>query len=207
MNQAASLFVHRRSIIVALPAIAALGVIAIFAAPTRSQQPAQGDQPAPGPSAQAAGDPAAANAPITPERVAKLEKMLSGCTLVGQFTVNGAGEMKPREERYELSSVKHIQGDMWLVTARIKYGDHDVTVPLPLPIRWAGDTPVITLDKFAVPGMGAYSARVMFYENRYMGYWSAANNDHGGYMFGVIEPPKADAPAETKDAKAEPAAK
>jgi hypothetical protein len=82
---------------------------------------------------------------------------------------------------------------MWLVTARIKYGDHDVTVPLPLPIRWAGDTPMITLDKFTVPGMGAWSARVMFYEGRYMGYWfSAEHPEHGGYLFGKIEPPKGD---------------
>jgi hypothetical protein len=138
----------------------------------------------------------AAEAPITPEQIAKLEKMLSGATLVGQFTVNGRGESRTSPERYELSSVKHMKGDMWLVTARIKYGDHDVTVPLPLPIRWAGDTPMITLDKFTVPGMGAWSARVMFYEGRYMGYWfSAEHPEHGGYLFGKIEPPKGDGSA------------
>jgi hypothetical protein len=147
------------------------------------------------PAAPPAGEQAdpAAEAPITPEQIAKLEKMLSGATLVGQFTVNGRGESRLSPERYELSSVKHMKGDMWLVTARIKYGDHDLTVPLPLPIRWAGDTPVITLDKFTVPGMGAWSARVMFYDGRYMGYWSSAENpDHGGYLFGKIEPPRPD---------------
>jgi hypothetical protein len=135
-------------------------------------------------------DPAVVEAPITPERVAKLEKMLNGCTLVGQFTVNGRGESRTSAERYELSSVKHMKGDMWLITARIAYGDRDVTVPLPLPIRWAGETPVITLDKFGIPGMGSWSARVMFYDGRYMGYWYAADNpEHGGYLFGKIEPP------------------
>ncbi len=134
---------------------------------------------------------AAADAEISPERVAKLEKMLSGATLVGQFTVNGRGEARTSAERYELSSVKHMKGDMWMVTARIAYGDRDVTVPLPLPIRWAGETPVITLDKFGIPGMGSWSARVMFYDGRYMGYWYAADNpEHGGYLFGKIEPPK-----------------
>lgn len=125
-----------------------------------------------------------------------LEKSLSGCTLVGQFTINGRGDMRPSAERYELTSVKHLQGDMWLITARIKYGEHDVTVPLPLPIRWAGDdTPVITLDEFSVPGMGTYSARVMIYKDKYMGYWSA--QDHGGYLFGAVEHPKGqEAPAE-----------
>jgi hypothetical protein len=156
----------------------------------------------PAPAAAPAGEQVApaADAQITAEQITKLEKMLSGATLVGQFTVNGRGESKMSPERYELSSVKHMTGDMWLVTARIKYGDHDVTVPLPLPLRWAGDTPMITLDKFTVPGMGAWSARVMFYEGRYMGYWfSAEHPEHGGYLFGKIEPPKGDgdAPAAT----------
>jgi hypothetical protein len=149
----------------------------------------------------------AVDAPISPEQIAKLEKMLSGATLVGQFTVNGRGESRMSPERYELSSVKHMKGDMWLVTARIKYGDHDLTVPLPLPIRWAGDTPVITLDKFTVPGMGAWSARVMFYDGRYMGYWSSAEHpEHGGYLFGKIEPPKEDGEGDATPA-AEEAAK
>jgi len=148
--------------------------------------------PAAAPAAEGVGQQApAAEAPISPERIAMLEKMLSGATLVGQFTVNGRDEARTSPERYELNSVKHMQGDMWLITARIKYGDHDLTVPLPLPIRWAGDTPIITLDKFTVPGMGAWSARVMFYEGRYMGYWFSADHpEHGGYLFGKIEPPK-----------------
>jgi hypothetical protein len=166
------------------------------AAPTRAQE-----------AAPPAADPTAApeaNAPITPEQIARLEKMLSGATLVGQFTVNGRGEARTSPERYELTSVKHIKGDMWLVTARIAYGDRDITVPLPLPIRWAGDTPVITLDNFGIPGMGSWCARVMFYEDRYMGYWFAADDpDHGGYLFGKIEPPGEKA-AETEDAPAAP---
>jgi hypothetical protein len=141
-----------------------------------------------------------AEAAATQEQIAKLEKMLSGATLVGQFTVNGRDEARTNPERYELRSVKHMQGNTWLVTARIKYGDHDVTVPLPLPIRWAGDTPMITLDKFTVPGMGAWSARVMFYEGRYMGYWfSAEHPEHGGYLFGKIEPPKGGAEGDAEE--------
>jgi hypothetical protein len=141
------------------------------------------------------------------KRNAELEQSLSGATLVGQFTVNGGGDVRPSAERYELVSVKHIEGDMWLITARIKYGPHDVTVPLPLPIRWAGDTPVITLDDFSVPGLGSYSARVMIYDDRYMGYWSA--KDHGGYLFGAVEKPgekPAAAPTQNSAGPAEGAA-
>jgi hypothetical protein len=120
------------------------------------------------------------------ERNAALEESLSGAALVGHFTVTGRDrEMRPREERYELSSVKHLEGDTWLITARIKYGENDVELPLPLPIKWAGDTPVITVDEFAFPGLGTYTARVMIYRDHYAGFWTG--KDHGGHLFGTIE--------------------
>ncbi|HEX6963094.1 MAG TPA: hypothetical protein VF175_14590, partial [Lacipirellula sp.] len=65
------------------------------------------------------------------------------------------------------------------------YGDHDVTAPLTLPIRWAGDTPVICVDELPIPGLGAFTARVMIYRDHYAGFW--AGKDHGGHLFGVIQ--------------------
>jgi hypothetical protein len=142
--------------------------------------------------------------PSEEERNAALEQSLSGAALVGHFTVTGRGEMRPREERYELSSVKHLEGDIWLITARIKYGENDVELPLPLPIKWAGDTPVITVDEFAFPGLGTYTARVMIYQDHYAGFWSG--KDHGGHLFGRVERPKEDgaaAPAAEGESQAE----
>ena len=59
-------------------------------------------------------------------------------------------------------------------------------VPIELPIRWAGDTPVVTVDELPIPGFGTVSARVMFFDGHYAGYWK--HGDHGGNMFGVIHP-------------------
>ena len=130
-------------------------------------------------------DPSIADA----ARVAELEKALSHATLVGHFTTTGAEQGgKPTAERYELGEVKHIGSNQWLIQSRIKYGDHDVTVPLTLPIRWAGDTPMICLDEMPIPGLGTFTARVMIYKGHYAGFWSGA--DHGGHLFGVIEPGK-----------------
>ncbi len=56
---------------------------------------------------------------------------------------------------------------------------------LPLTVKWAGDTPVITLTDMMVPGLGTYTARVLFHRGRYAGTWSAS--DHGGEMWGRIE--------------------
>ena len=75
---------------------------------------------------------------------------------------------------------------MWQIPARIQYGENDVTLPIPLPIRWAGDTPVIVVDNVTLPGFGTVSARVMFFDDHYAGYWK--HGDHGGNLFGVIHP-------------------
>jgi hypothetical protein len=128
------------------------------------------------------------------ERVAELEKLLSNAALVGHFTVTGedkqnegdGADSKLTKERYELGEVKHLGSNQWLIQSRIKYGDHDVTVPLTLPIRWAdGETPVICVDDLAIPGLGTFTARVMIYRDHYAGYWTG--QDHGGHLFGVIE--------------------
>jgi hypothetical protein len=122
----------------------------------------------------------------------KFQETLDGATLVGRFTSARKGKSDGGgEEKYKIDSVKKIGGDLWLFTARIQYGNHDATVPLPLRVLWAGDTPVITLDKFPVPGFGTFSARVMIYDNQYAGMWDGGN--HGGLLSGKI----------TKDAKPE----
>ena len=120
------------------------------------------------------------------KQIAELEKTLSNAALVGQFTTTGKeSNSKLSEERYELGEVKHLGNDQWLIPARIKYGNHDVTLPLTLPIRWAGDTPMICLDEMPIPGFGTFTVRVIIYRDHYAGFWSAP--DHGGHLFGVIE--------------------
>ncbi|BBO30564.1 hypothetical protein [Lacipirellula parvula] len=129
----------------------------------------------------------------TAEQVAALEKLMNRATMVGHFTVTGeegrvgAGG-KLTEERYELGEVRRLDSGDWLIQSRIRYGDHDVTIPLTLPIRWAGDTPVICVDEMMIPGLGTFTARVMIYRGHYAGFWTG--KDHGGHLFGVIEPAK-----------------
>jgi hypothetical protein len=143
-----------------------------------------------------------AEQPSSPEREAKLEaalsKMLSGATLEGSFTSTGAGSdpAKLSRDKYTLGPVRKVGGDVWQIPARIQYGDKDITLPIVLPIRWAGDTPVVTVDDLPMPGFGTVSARVMFFEGHYAGYWK--HGDHGGNMFGVIHP------AEKEQSKAKP---
>lgn len=115
-------------------------------------------------------------------------KSLSGATLVGYYTTTGKEQQDGLQaEKYRLGTVKKLNDqDLWLFEYR--YGDSDRVIPLPLVVKWAGDTPVITLTDFTIPGVGTFTARVLFYRGEYAGTWSAG--DHGGQLFGRVEQQK-----------------
>jgi hypothetical protein len=143
---------------------------------------------------------AKSNEPSQEELEQQLAETLSGATLVGQFTVSGVNDGKPlAPDRYELGTVKKLKNGLWSIEARIQYGGKDVKLPLALPIKWAGDTPVICVTKIFFPGLGTYSARVLIYDDQYVGTWGGA--DHGGQMFGQIVKGDAAKPAEPPEAK------
>jgi len=110
---------------------------------------------------------------------------MSGVALVGHSTRTNK-EGLSGEERYVIDKATKLAGDTWLIQARMQYGGKDIPVPVPVTIKWAGDTPVITLTDLAIPGVGTFTARVLLYRGRYAGTWTA--KDHGGEMFGKIVP-------------------
>jgi hypothetical protein len=130
----------------------------------------------------------AAEAPAPAADQAALEKsfaeMLSGATLEGSFTSTGKDRdpTKLSREKYTIGQVRKIAGNIWLIPARIQYGERDLTVPVPAPVRWAGDTPVIVIDN--IPVLEDMSARVLFFADHYAGYWR--HGEHGGHLFGTI---------------------
>ena len=127
---------------------------------------------------------------------AQLEKRfrdtLTGATLTGGWRLVTDGKLgKEREEKYSIKSATKVSKDYWLITARIQYAGRDVTVPVPVKVLWAGDTPIITVTNLGVPGLGTYTARVMVYRDLYTGTWFGPG--HGGLMSGSIvktEPPE-----------------
>jgi hypothetical protein len=134
------------------------------------------------------------------EREKAFGELMSGAVLEGNFTTKGADAKKlPSPEKYTLGKVTKQKDDVWLFEARIQYGKHDVTLPLPLRVVWSGDTPVITLDKFLVPGFGTFTCRVMIYDNQYAGMWDGGN--HGGLLFGKISKPDEKKAEEKKNIK------
>lgn len=119
------------------------------------------------------------------EREQKLAEYLNGIKLIGKFTIDGRDNADPKTEEYTISKCEKLdQPDMYRLTARIVYGEVDAEVPLDLKILWSGNTPVITMDAFWIPGMGTFDARVMLHKGRYAGTWQ--HDAVGGHMYGVL---------------------
>jgi hypothetical protein len=123
---------------------------------------------------------------VAAERDQEFKKLVTNVRLVGNFTMDGADEVKLQREEYVITGAMKLgDGDYWLLTSQIKYGDVDLTVPVPVQVKWAGNTPVITVEKVGIPGLGTFSARVLLDGARYAGTWS--HDEKGGHLFGVIK--------------------
>lgn len=119
------------------------------------------------------------------ELVKKLEQTLTGAKMTGRFTVLGKDDKPPAPEEYSIVSAKRVDGDIWILKAHIKYGKTDTTLPVPLEIKWAGDTPIITMTNMAIPGLGdSFSTRVVIYDGMYSGTW--AHGKVKGHLYGTI---------------------
>ena len=118
---------------------------------------------------------------VSPELIAKLENALTGTTWTGQFTIDGGGG-PPSPESYVIGEVSHEGGNNWVINAQIKYGDRDISFPVPVQVRWAGRTPVITLDSVTIPPLGTFDARVLMRRGSYAGTWR--HGKKGGHLFG-----------------------
>jgi hypothetical protein len=127
----------------------------------------------------------------------QFQEALNNVTLIGFFTQGDTAEL--HDDKYVIERVTKVKEDTWKFEARIQYNKKDFKVAMPLPVKFAGDTPVISLTNFAVPGFGSFTARVVMYNGAYAGTWgSAGANGHGGKLFGKIvkNEPAPDKPTE-----------
>ena len=125
--------------------------------------------------------------PVDPVSLTDLERRFTermrDVTLAGSFTVDGGEDGVPREDRYRIESVEKVGPDLWRFRAAI--GDGDGVIPIVVPLRWVGDTPMLMMTDASLPGMGTFTVRLFFYGDRYAGTWQ--HGEAGGLMSGRIE--------------------
>ena len=113
----------------------------------------------------------------------EFQESMSGVTLNGHYTRQDGSGLS--DDKYFIEGVTKVKGDLWRFVARVQYSGHDLKIPVELQVKWAGDTPVITLTNMAVGGMGSFTVRIVVYKGQYAGTWSSAKG-RGGTMFGNI---------------------
>jgi hypothetical protein len=132
-----------------------------------------------------AQEPAPTATTSAAELEAKFQATMTGATFAGRWTPikdGTLGEEKP--EKYSIVSVAKTGGDNWVINARMRYQQQEIVAPIPVQVKWAGDTAVIIVNQLAIPGGGTYSARVLVHNGTYAGTWSGG--ERGGLLSGVI---------------------
>jgi hypothetical protein len=124
---------------------------------------------------------------------AHFAELLTGSTMVGKYTIEGS-DAAPKNDRYRIIKAARADGDNWAITSSVEYKGFGIPVTLTIPVKWAGDTPVIEVTDQKVPGIGTFTARVLFYGDHYVGTWNGGAG-HGGVMWGRIEHDAATRPA------------
>lgn len=72
-------------------------------------------------------------------------------SLVGSFTTAGADNRTPHADRYDISSVDKVGTDLWRFNAKMHCCGIDGAIPVVVPMRWVGDTPVIMMTDTTLP--------------------------------------------------------
>jgi hypothetical protein len=112
----------------------------------------------------------------------QFQESMSNVTLTGFFTVGDGSATMP--DKYTIGAITKVDAELWNFEASIQYGNKEFKASIKVPVMWAGDTPVLTLSNYLIPGQGVYSARILVHNGMYAGTWGAPAK--GGMMFGRI---------------------
>ena len=112
----------------------------------------------------------------------EFQQMMTNVVLQGFFTVGDGKELY--DDRYVIDSVTKVKDGVWRFAARVQYNKKDIAVSINVPVYFAGETPVISLTRQAVQGLGTYDTRLVIYKGGYAGTWGGGAT--GGKMFGNI---------------------
>jgi len=122
--------------------------------------------------------------PSDPEQ--RFKALFTKASLSGRWAALKDGQLGEERtgDKYNIVSAVKSSGDKWIVHAKMKYGDREFMLPIPVQMKFVGDTAILEVNDLAIPGGGTYTARVMFYERTYSGTWKG---QRGGVMlYGTI---------------------
>jgi len=116
--------------------------------------------------------------------------MLKNATLKGTWAPVQQTQLgtSRKDDGYRVARVEKKDGDKWTLVYLVAYQGKEIEYPMPVTVKFAGDTAVLILDNVrAGRDKANWSARVMFHENVYTGrWWETGNKEHGGTIEGIV---------------------
>lgn len=119
--------------------------------------------------------------------------MLENATLKGSWApIDKRLLGNEKEDGYHIAKARQKEGDSWEIFYKMKIQGKEILYPIPVTIKFAGDTAVMILNNSPV-GIGqTWSARILFHDDVYAGSWWNKGKTKGGIVSGTItrEPAK-----------------
>ena len=113
--------------------------------------------------------------------------MLKGATLKGTWApVGPVGLGEDKQDAYHIVEAKKVKGDKWVMVSRFNYKGQQLDIPVPVVIKFAGDTAVMILNNLPTGDGATWSARILFHNDVYTGSWWESIKKKGGILSGII---------------------
>jgi hypothetical protein len=128
----------------------------------------------------------AAQKPMPSDPEERFKALFTKATLSGRWARLKDGVLGEERtgDKYTIVSVIKRDGDNWTVNAKMKYGEKELIMPVPVQMKFSGDTAVLTVENLGIPGGGTYTARLLIFERTYSGTWKDQRG--GGMLYGTI---------------------
>jgi hypothetical protein len=129
---------------------------------------------------------AATPKPLPSDPEERFKTLFTKATLSGRWARIKDGVLGEERsgDKYTIISVVKRDGDNWTVNAKMKYGEKELIIPVPVRMKFSGDIAVLMVEDLGIPGGGTYTARLLIFERTYSGTWKDQRG--GGMLYGTI---------------------
>jgi hypothetical protein len=126
------------------------------------------------------------NKPLPSDPEERFKALFTNATLSGRWARLKDGVLGEERtgDKYTIVSVVKRDGENWTVNAKMKYGEKELILPVPVRMKFTADTAVLLVEDLGMPGGGTYTARLLIFERTYSGTWKDQRG--GGMLYGTI---------------------
>jgi hypothetical protein len=116
----------------------------------------------------------------------KFKLLFTKAYLSGRWAPLKDGELGEERtgDRYQIVSVTKGTADNWIIKAKLKYHGQEIEMPVPVRMKFDGDTTILMVDDLMIPDGGTFTARLLIYGRTYSGTWKDQRG--GGMLYGTI---------------------